>query len=92
MANEVVPDISPIRWVLSGLLNAVFLVAWTLTQWGVSWVIEKFPLSGLDRHVSIIMQWGFAITTLLPILFYIWYDTVTMYYRARSKIREAAGK
>lgn len=46
-----------------------------------------FPVNGIDKWVLSTFQIIFAVTTLLPILIYIYVDTLTMIYRARKRIR-----
>lgn len=73
-------------WALSSILDAAFLVFWVVLQWGVQQIIDLFPLKGLDQYVLTTFQFIFAITTLLPVIFYIIVDGVKIYYQARIKI------
>lgn len=59
------------RWVLSGLIEAFFIVCWVLIQWLLNkYILEPFALSGIDKITLTIAQWGFAIATLAPIIFF----------------------
>ena len=77
------------RWVLSGLIQAIFIVCWVVTQWGVNeFVIKVFALESTDGILLTIVQWGFAILTLAPILFYVIQSLVTMTIRTYRGIRQ----
>ena len=77
------------RWVLSGLIQAFFIVCWVLIQWGVNeYIITRFSLAGIDGMLLSIFQWVFAITTLAPILFFTVQLLVTMTMRTYSNIRQ----
>lgn len=77
------------RWVLSGFIQAFFIVCWVLTQWAINeYVINRFALAGTDRVLLNIFQWIFAITTLAPILFFTVQFLVAMAMRTYSSIRD----
>lgn len=82
-----------IRWVLSGLIQATFIICWVLIQWGVNkYIITPFNVYGVDGLVLKTAQWIFAIATLAPIVFFLVQLLVTMYVRTRNRIREELKK
>lgn len=83
-----------IRWILSGLIEALFIICWVLTQWIVNeLIISRFRISGeVDKTVLTIAQWLFAIATLTPILFFLVQLIVTMSVRTYRYIRKELKK
>lgn len=76
------------RWAISSLLDGAFIALWVVIQWGAQQIIENFPLSGIDTWVLRVFQVVFAITTLAPILIYIYVDIMVMFIRARRRVRD----
>ena len=75
-------------WSIAGLIDALFLTFWIVVQWLMSnYVIDNYLLSGIDKFVLSIFQIVFAITTLTPIIIYIYSDLSIMFIRARRKVR-----
>lgn len=82
-----------LRWVLSGLIEAFFVVCWVLIQWIVNkYVITQFTLEGIDAHLLEVFQWIFAISTLAPIVFFLLQLIVTMAVRTYGSIRQVIKK
>lgn len=77
-----------IRWIISSLLDASFLIVWIYLQWLVDKFTDRFPLDNIDEVQLSIFRILFAITTLAPIIFYIIRDISVMYIRTRQKIRD----
>jgi lipid-A-disaccharide synthase-like uncharacterized protein len=80
-------------WILSGVIDAAFVVAWVFVQWFVNEkVIEVYPLAGIDRWALGIIQGLFAVSTLVPIIAYVVVDIVVILNRARTMIMKELGR
>jgi hypothetical protein len=77
-----------VRWAISSLIDSMFLGLWVVIQWGVSKLIDSFPLFNVDLWVLWCFRIIFACTTLIPIIIYIYEDTMVMIYRAAKRIKE----
>jgi ABC-type transport system involved in Fe-S cluster assembly fused permease/ATPase subunit len=75
-----------LRWVISGLIDSVFLIIWVFTQWLTNSIINNLNLSNIDKWVLIIFQILFAASTLAPVIVYIYVDVRIMILRAQSRI------
>lgn len=74
-------------WIFSSLIDAIFLALWVLVQWLVNGnVIVRFGLSGIDRWMLFAFQVLFAISTLAPVVIYIYADTSVMFWQAQMRI------
>lgn len=80
------------KWIISSFLDATFLVLWVLVQWAVGAILEWVKLSFFDSLQAIVFQVLFAVTTLIPIVFYIVQDTAILFYKTRYQIREGKKK
>ena len=76
------------KWTISGLIDATFLVIWVFVQWLVSKVVVNLQLSGIDIWTLSTFQLLFAISTLTPIVVYIYVDLRIMLLRAQRRIRD----
>lgn len=79
-----------LRWILSGLIQALFIVCWVVIQWVVNrYIVIPYgaDFTGIDRIVLIISQWIFGITTLAPIVFFVVRLLVTMGVRTYRDIQ-----
>lgn len=77
-----------LRWVMSGLIEALFLSCWVIIQWGVNeYVVSRFSVNGIDATVLTIAQWLFGLATLSPIVFRIVRLIVIMAIRTFRDIR-----
>lgn len=74
-------------WAISSLIDGVFLAFWVLIQWLVSKVIISLELSGIDQWMLYLFQLLFAISTLVPVIIYIYVDIRVMVLRARRRIQ-----
>ena len=71
-----------LQWILNSLISVVALVLWVIFQYGMSRIIVGLELSGLDAYVFLVLQVFSAISTLMPIAFYIYEDTRRMWQRS----------
>jgi hypothetical protein len=77
-----------LKWIVAVLLDGVFLVFWVLIQWAVNnYAVVRFPLSGIDSWMLSTFQLLFALSTLTPIIIYIFVDISKMVFRAHRTIR-----
>lgn len=77
------------RWILSGIIQALFIALWVLVQWSVNkYIITQFQVGGTDKNVLFIAQWLFAIATLIPMLLFLVKLLVTMTLRTYREIRQ----
>jgi uncharacterized membrane protein YciS (DUF1049 family) len=75
-------------WAISGLIDSSFLALWVFVQWLVDQqVITKFQLSGTDQWVFSVFQVLFAVSTLAPVVIYIYVDLRVMLIRAQKRIK-----
>jgi hypothetical protein len=74
-----------LRWAISSVLDAIFLVAWVFIQWIASNMIFGLELSGLDRVVFFVFQVLFAASTLTPVATHTYINIVRMFKRARQE-------
>jgi len=71
-------------WTLSSIMDSTFLAAWVALQWIVNeYVIKNLGLRGVDYWMLLIFQVIFAISTLIPIIIYIYVDIRVMITRAQ---------
>lgn len=93
--NEIKPNIFDpsesrlpvIPWIISGLTNGLFIIIWIFLQWGTNQIVKHFPLEvELDKIVFTIFGYLFSISTLIPIIFFILKDTITMYRSLKKNI------
>ncbi len=72
----------------SGLMDSGFLAIWVILQWAVTeCVVKRFELSGVDKWMLSAFQVVFAISTLVPIVVYVYLDIRLMVLRAQRRIR-----
>lgn len=75
------------KWILSGFIDSIFLVFWVLIQWGTQRVLENLRLVGIDRVVFYVFQVLFALSTLAPVIIFMYSDIATMIIRAKNQIK-----
>jgi hypothetical protein len=81
-----------VKWAVSALLDSAFIAFWAFIQWGANRIIGVFPLENLDLWVLAAFRIMFAITTLIPVIIYIYEDVMVMAYRAARRVREERAK
>lgn len=81
-----------LKWAIASLIDGSFLVAWAFIQYGSNWLIAKLELSGIDKWVFLAFQVLFAVSTLAPVIFYIYKDLVVMYIRTQVDIETVKTK
>ena len=69
-------------WILNSLISVVTLILWALFQYGMSRIIARLDLTGIDAWVFLTLQIFSAISTLVPIAFFTYEDTSRMYRRS----------
>lgn len=73
---------------ISSLIDSGFLALWVIVQWAVNeYVVKRLELADIDKWVLSAFQVIFAISTLVPIVVYIYVDTRVMVLRAQRRIR-----
>jgi len=78
-----------IRWAISSLLDSAFLAFWVWVQWLTSGkVIAPLKLSGVDQWVLSAFQILFGVSTLAPVVIYIYADIRVMLLRAQRRIQQ----
>ncbi len=75
------------RWFLSGIIDSVFLVLWVFVQWGTQKLIHNLSLSGIDYWMFLSFQVIFAISTLAPVIIYIYTDIRIMIIKGQKRIQ-----
>lgn len=76
----------------SCLIDGVFLCLWAATNFGIALLLKQFHLEGLDAIIAIILQYLFGLSTLAPIVIFIYRDIRIMWIRAAAKVSLAQGK
>jgi uncharacterized membrane protein YraQ (UPF0718 family) len=78
-----------LKWLLFGLLEALFISVWVIIQWAVDkHVIATYEVEGISKVVLTIAQSLFAFITLLPILLHIIESSVRMIKRTWRNLNE----
>lgn len=75
------------KWTISSFMDGVFVALWALIQYSFNQVIQYFPLQGVDVWVFRCFQFLFAITTVAPVVIYIYEDIMIMSYRTAKRVR-----
>ncbi len=81
--------------VASVVVDGLFLALWAAVQYAVNRFIEWLELSSaIDQWVLFTLQVIFAVSTLAPVLIFLFKDIAIMAVRARDEVKEAsqAGK
>lgn len=76
-------------WALTSLLDSAFLVFWVILQFLTNRTVAQFELSGIDVVVFWIFQVVFAISTVAPVLLYVYKDVVVMILQAKHELARA---
>ena len=71
----------------SVLIDCLFLALWLVLQWLVEAMATNLEPSGIDKKILLAFQIVFAISTLAPIVVYIYTDIRVMVLRARRRIQ-----
>lgn len=75
-------------WAACSLLEGVFLTTWLFVQWLIGKAVALFELEDvIDRSVLWAFQILFAVSTLVPVVVYIYTDTRILLLRARRRIQ-----
>ncbi len=74
-------------WIVSSIIDGIFLALWVLVQWAVNKFIENLELSGIDVWVFHGFQFLLAITTLAPVVLYVYRDVRVKWLRVQKIIR-----
>ncbi len=76
-------------WLSTILVDTVFLILWLVSQFLIDFLIEKLPLSGrINKLQLIVFQVIFAVSTLSPVLIYIYVDIRLMIIKAGKQINQ----
>lgn len=71
------------------LIDALFLCLWVAVQWAVNtFVIERLELSSIDKWTLVVFRIIFAVSTLVPVVVYIYTDLRVMFIRVQKRIKE----
>ena len=70
------------------VIDAVFLCLWAVVQCLVKILIERLELSGIERWVLLTFQVIFAVSTIVPVIIYIYVDIKVMVNRAARQIKQ----
>jgi hypothetical protein len=74
------------KWFLSGIIDSAFLILWVFVQWGTQRLIANLSLTGIDQWMFLSFQIIFAISTLAPIIIYIYTDIRIMIIKGQRRI------
>ena len=73
---------------LAALIDAAFLVFWVVMQWFVSHILDGIHLSGIDVLTKGAFLVMFAVSTLTPILVYMYRDIRIVIIRSNHAIQQ----
>jgi hypothetical protein len=72
---------------LALVMDTIFLIFWALVQWITSKFFENFKLTGIDQILLTTFQVIFSLSTIVPVVIYIWTDIRIVFIRAQGKIQ-----
>ena len=75
-------------WITAALMDALFLAIWLGLQAGVDYISRRFPPRGIHFGLFVVFQVLFALTTLLPVCFFLITDGYRMFRQAQYLMRE----
>ena len=75
-------------WGAASLIDGLFLVIWIFVQWLANKVMDELPLSGIDDIVLKAFLGIFAVSTLAPVIIYMYVDIRIMAMRAQKIIAQ----
>ena len=78
-----------LQWMLNSFISVIALSLWAAFQYGMSQMISRMELTGIDAWVFLALQVFSAFSTILPIIFAIYEDTGRMW--RRSVLRKDKG-
>lgn len=74
-------------WIVSMLLDLVFMIAWLATTWFLTWLNSILHLSSIiDVSTLFIYQLVFALSTLIPTVLYVTMDIITVWRQFRKHL------
>lgn len=80
-----------LQWGFSSIIDSAFLALWVFLQWLVdAWVIQQYELSNVDKWVLLAFQIIFAVSTVIPVIIFIYTDISIMLLRSRRRIQDEA--
>jgi hypothetical protein len=90
MRKEIIDHIKPLLvWTVTGLIDSVFIILWVVVQYLTDRLVEPFKLTGINNIQFVIFQILFAISTLLPLLLWIFKDIIIMGIQVQTQIKQA---
>jgi len=76
------------QWSISSIIDSAFLALWVLLQWLLDVkVIQEYKLSSIDFWILFTFQIIFAVSTVIPVIIFIYTDIRIMLLRARRRIQ-----
>jgi hypothetical protein len=70
------------------VVDTAFLCFWVVIQYLAKLLIERLGLSGIDRWVLLTFQVVFAVSTITPVIIYIYKDIKVMLIRMTRQIKQ----
>jgi hypothetical protein len=84
-----------INWIVAGLIDAVFLILWVSMQRIANIFVDSVELTSVDALIRDIFIVLFSVSTLTPVLLFIYKDIMIMVIRTyrsiESEIRRGGG-
>jgi len=78
-----------IQWSISSAIDAAFLALWVFFQWLLDVkIIQEYKISNIDLWVLLSFQIIFAISTVIPVMIFIYTDIRIMFIRAKRRIQQ----
>jgi len=80
------------QWGISSIIDSAFLAFWVFLQWFIDVkVIQTYKLSNIDNWVLLAFQIIFAVSTVIPVIIFIYTDIRVMFLRAKRRIQKEIG-
>jgi hypothetical protein len=77
-----------ILWIGSAFIDVIFLLVWVFLQFAADGFISRLHLSWINHCVLVAFQILFAVSTLSPVVLYIYTDLRIMAQQAGAEIRK----
>lgn len=77
------------KYAVTLLIDAAFLALWGLTQYGLQIIFQMVQPSGFDEWVLSFLRLAFAVSTVSPIVLWIYGDIRIMYLEIQNRIQRA---
>jgi hypothetical protein len=75
-----------LKWILSILIDSLFLVLWVFLAWSIDKVVAFLPIAGIEQWILTAFRTIFDLSTLAAVLLYYYQDIAVMYFKAQKRV------